>query len=56
MHIVIFGSTYLFSLDSNPIRCVERMWVGLCLHNGAHFKKLTKALTKATWPISKAYA
>ena len=42
MHIVIFGSSYLFSLDSNPIRCVEQMWVELCLHNGANLKNSQK--------------
>jgi hypothetical protein len=38
MHIVIFGGTYLFSLYSNPIRSVERVWVGLGLHKGANLK------------------
>jgi hypothetical protein len=42
MHIVIFGRIYLFSLDSNPIRCVERLWVGLNLHKGAILKKVAR--------------
>ena len=44
MHIVIFGSTYLFFLCLQPLRCVERMWVGPGLHKGANLKKNSQKL------------